>query len=218
MHKIYNMKYAFLYFFFLFFISVGYSQDIYDTIASESCSCIKAKKVDFTKNDDAKSMQANAGLCMINCYTAHKNEISESEQAQYSGSDGMRRLGEKIGIKMMNYCPETIIALGMKYLDENDAKTNKVIEEIKANPLTFAIEGKVTAIDIKEFVTIRVKDKNNRIFNFLILDYFDTASLFTENKIKVGDDLSVGYSEKELYDSISKDFKYFKVIISLEKI
>ncbi len=51
----------------------------------------------------------------------------------------------------------------------------------------------------------------------MLLDYFDTASLYTENKIKVGDELTVGYSEIELYDTVSKDFKYFKVISSLEK-
>ena len=210
------MKYVFSFVLFLCFISVGYSQDVYDKIANESCSCIKAIKVDFTKNNDAKTMQANAGLCMIDCYTAHKSEISETEQAQYSGSDGMRKLGEKIGIKMMSYCPDIVIAMGRKYLDENNAN-NKVLEKIKGNQLTFTIDGKITAIETEEFVTIKVKDKNNRIYNFLLLNYFETASLFTENKINIGDDLSVGYSEEELYDPVTKDFKYFKIITSLKK-
>jgi len=50
-----------------------------------------------------------------------------------------------------------------------------------------------------------------------MLDYFDTAFLFTEGNIKVGTEITAGYTEVELYDPEAKDFKYFKIITSLQK-
>lgn len=210
------MKHALTYFLFLSFISAGYSQDVYDKMANESCSCIKAKKIDFTKNTDVKDMQINAGLCIIDSYTSHKSEISESDKLQFSGLDGMRKLGEKVAMKMMPFCPEVIMAMGKKYLDEKDAKEKIVIEEppLIITPVIHCI---VTAIETKQFITLKVKDKESRIHNLLFLNPFSTASLLTENEIKIGDTLTVGYSEKEMYDPVTKDFKYFKIITSLKK-
>jgi len=214
------MKYIFSCFLFFFVISIVSSQDVYDKIANESCSCIKSKKVDFTKNIEAKDMQINAGLCIIDSYTAYKSEISESDQLQYSGSNGLRKLGEKVAIKMMPICPEVLMSMGRKYLDEKDAKVNQSLEIINEDsPLTVSpvIRCSVNSIETKQFITLKVKDKDNRIHNLLFLYPFATASLLTDNEIKIGDELTVGYSEKEMYDPISKDFKYFKIITSLIK-
>lgn len=205
------------YFIFFFISAVGYSQDVFDKMAKESCSCVQAKNLDFSKNNDLTQLQMDAGICIITSYSTHKNEISETERAGFEGTNGMRKLGEKIAMNMVNYCPDVIMAMGKRYLQEKDEdKSNEVI---KADQLTVTptISGKITAIEIKQLVTIKVKDKNSRTHNFLILEYFETASLFTENKLKVGDAITVGYEEYELYDPVSKDFKYFKVISSLEK-
>ncbi len=199
----------------LFFVSIsGYAQekDTFDTIAKETCSCMKAKNIDFSKLNDDSSIKMTLGLCMIESYSAHKNELPVAERVEFGDKEGMRGIGEKVALKMMNHCPDYVLELGRQYLDENEDEAEA--EVVEADP---TVEGKVTAIEVKQFVTIKVKDKNNRVHNFMLLDYFDTASLYTENKIKVGDDLTVGYSEIELFDTTTKDFKYFKIISSLEK-
>lgn len=173
---------------------------------------MKAKNIDFSKLNDDSSIKMTLGLCMIESYSAHKNELPVAERVEFGDKEGMRGIGEKVAVKMMNHCPDYVLELGRQYIDDNEADADaEVVEEV------LTIEGKVTAIEVKQFVTIKVKDKNNRIHSLMLLDYFDTASLYTENKIKVGDDLSVGYAEIELFDTTSKDFKYFKIISSLEK-
>ncbi len=202
----------------VFFISIAaYSQDPLDKIAKESCSCVENKKLDFTKDSDIQALQLALGLCIVESFSTHQSKFSKKELAEFEGEGGMRKLGEKVAMKMVTHCPDVIMAMGKKYLDEKESNGgDEVIEEdiVEADP---TIEGTITAIEKNQFVTIKVKDKNNRVHNFLLLDYFETASLYTENKIKVGDTLTIGYSEIELYDATSNDFKYFKIISLLEK-
>lgn len=192
----------------LFTVSVyGQNEEIYNKIASESCTCLNAKNIDLKNQKDSENLTMMFGLCIIESYNNHKMELPESDRKSFDDNEGMKALGEMIAMKMITQCPDYLIALGQLSDDEGDITQ---AAEIK-------IEGKVTAIESKQFVTIKLKDKNGRIHNLLLLDYFETASLFTEGQIKNGSDITVGYSDVELYDVTSKDFKYFKVITSLEK-
>ena len=192
----------------LFTVSVyGQNEEIYNKIAGESCTCLNAKNIDLKNQKDSENLTMMFGLCIIESYNNHKMELPESDRKSFDDNEGMKALGEMVAMKMIAQCPDYLIALGQLSDDEGDITQ---AAEIK-------IEGKVTAIESKQFVTIKLKDKNGRIHNLLLLDYFETASLFTEGQIKNGSDITVGYSDVELYDVTSKDFKYFKVITSLEK-
>jgi hypothetical protein len=202
----------------VFFISTTVvAQDPLDKIAKESCSCVESKKLDFTKDSDIKALQMALGLCIVESFSTHQSKFSKKELAEFEGEGGMRKLGEKVAMKMVSYCPDVIMAMGKKYLEEKEANSGDEViqgDPIEADP---TIEGTITAIEKNQFVTIKLKDKNGRVHSFLLLDYFETASLYTENKIKVGDALTIGYSEIELFDTASNDFKYFKIISLLEK-
>ncbi len=196
-----------LYLFLFFTLSINaQSNDVYDVIAKETCSCLESKKIDINAEAQENKLTMTLGLCMIESYTKHKMELPEKDQTDFGNNDGMRSLGEKVAIKMVSHCPDFIIALGQ--LDDEENAT-----EVKE----LTIEGKVTGIETKQFVVIKLKDKNNRSHNLLLLDYFETASLYTEGNIKNGTELIVGYTEVEMYDPESKDFKYFKIITSLQK-
>lgn len=207
MLKIYNMKKLLLLVSLVTLSVNAQSDEVYDKIGQETCSCLESKNIDLKNNLDGEKLTMMLGLCMIESYNKHKMELPEKERAALDDNDGMKLLGEKVAMKMVDKCPDFIIAIGQLPDDEEDAAA---ATEIK-------IEGKVTAIETKQFVTIKLKDKNGRTHSLLLLDYFDTASLFTEGKIKSGTELLVGYSDVELYDPEAKDFKYFKVITSFEK-
>jgi hypothetical protein len=197
-----------LHFLFLFITSPITSQtiDVYDLIAKETCSCIESKKIEINAQTNENQLTLALGLCMLEVYEKHKNELPENDRTELGDDEGMEKMGQKIGIKMVNHCPDFLITLGQ--MEDNETAT-----EVKK----FTIEGKVTGFETKQFVTIKLKDKNNRLHNLLLLDYFETASLYTEGNIKSGTELIVGYTEVEMYDPEAKDFKYFKVISSLQK-
>lgn len=213
MHKTFNMRKIIIALVLIFSIN-SFSQDMYDIIGKETCACLGTKKLDYQKIDK-KELQTQVGLCMIQSYTSHINEFKEEEKVQFDDKDGMRKMGEKVALKMLVNCPDIILELGKstqkEVSDEDDEEL--VVDE----PQDVFIEGQVTAIKKDQFVSLLVKDKNGRAYSFLLLDYFDTASVLTNNELKVKDAVKVGYTEIELFDVATNEFKYFKILTDIQR-
>lgn len=207
MHKICKMKKLVLLAFFIFSTTM-FSQYVYDTMGKETCECITKKKIDFgtiSKNE----LQLQVGLCMIQSYSEHISEFSEGEKISLDDEAAMERLGEKVALKMLDSCPEIILEMG-----KASTRTDQEQATEKSN---LFVEGQITAISKEQFMTIQLKDKNGRTYSFLVLDYFDTASLLTDNELKVKNEVKIGYSEIELLDVKTNEFRYFKIINNIEK-
>lgn len=184
----------------------GYSQDVLDVIAKETCECLNAKK-DKNPNMTGDDLKTNVGICMIKSYSDHLSEFKGADKVNFGDKAGMTKLGESVAIKMMQVCPNVILDLG-KSATADDAE----VEQEDAS-----VEGTVVDIKAEQFVTLQLKDQNGRNYNLLLLDYFDTASLLTNNEIKKKDKLKVSYTEIELFDSKAKEFRYYKVLTNIEK-
>ncbi len=188
----------------LFFTVATKAQNALEIIAKETCSCAQTKKIDFTQTDVAK-VQTELGFCMLESYTNHKNELSPEDQIDIGSSTEMQRIGEKIGIKMMNYCPDIIIALGKASSQEKEVVTTNS-----------EIEGTFIEQIQNEFITIKIKDNQGRIHNLLYLTQFNNADKLTDKSIKKNTPITVAYTEYEFFDPKSKDYKFFKVITDLK--
>ncbi len=187
---------------------------MYDIIGKETCACLGTKKLDYQKIDK-KELQTQVGLCMIQSYTSHINEFKEEEKVQFDDKDGMRKMGEKVALKMLVNCPDIILELGKS--TQKDVSDEDDEELVVDEPQDVFIEGQVTAIKKDQFVSLLVKDKNGRAYSFLLLDYFDTASVLTNNELKVKDAVKVGYTEIELFDVATNEFKYFKILTDIQR-
>ena len=190
------------------FSSFIYSQDTYEVIAKETCECLHKKNADNTSISN-ETLQNNFGACMITSYSSHINDFKSEDKIDFDNQEGLKKMAETVTYKMLKVCPEAVMSLGSNA--ENKEKSVNVSNE------TTTIEGEIVGLKVEQFVTILVKDKNGRDYNFLFLNYFDTASLYTENKIKPKDKIKVSYTEVELYDPKAKEFRYFKIISKLEK-
>lgn len=189
--------------------SFSYAQDVYDVIGKETCGCLEAKKINYSAMNK-KEMQTQVGLCMIQSYSTHASEFEPKDKISFDDEEGMRGLGEKVAMKMMVSCPEIIMEMGRRSIEDDDS--NAVEKE------SSFVEGEVIEIKSEQFLSIQLKDKNGRNFNFLLLDYFETASLLTNKEINKKDKIKVSYTEIELFDPQNKEFRYFKIITNLEKI
>jgi len=185
--------------------SASYGQDIIQTIATETCSCIKDKKIDLEKVGGNVLENEFAG-CFFNSYSAHLEEVEQVEKLDLDNEEQMGKFGEKVAMKMLGICPDVILAMG-RADDENAIDA----------PMVQTVEGEVADIKISDFVTIVLKDKNGRVHNLLLLNYFESSALFTDNQIKKKDKILVAYSEIDMYDPKAKEFRYYKVISGLEK-
>lgn len=194
----------------LMFISAN-AQDILDTVTNEVCSCIQGKK-DKLQGLDKNKLQAQLGLCILSSYTAHEAAVKKQYGDVLANESKMEKFGADIGVKMIGVCPDTLLEIaGAADTGEDEATATDTAAEV------ISIEGKITEIKNEQFTSILVKDKNSRVFTFLVLDYFDTASVLVNNELKVNSAVVVKYSEVELYDNKAKEFRYFKVVTGIEK-
>lgn len=177
-----------------------------DILAKESCECVNAKKSTFS-NPDVEMLKKEFGLCVLASYVKHSAEFEKEFKLDFSDKEQLRSIGERTAIKMIDLCPEVIMAIGVA---ANQGEAETISSDMQ-------IEGSVSGIKTDQFVTLQVKDKNGRVHNLLLLDYFETASLFTNNDIKKNDRVTVNYSEVEMYDPAAKEFRYYKVITGLAK-
>jgi hypothetical protein len=184
------------------------AQDILDKVTKEVCSCT-AGKVESMKTSTPDAIKMQLGLCILSSYTNHKPEIVAKYGEVMEKDGAMEKLGEDIGMKMVTICPDVLMSIASTggFADDDSSK----VAESKT------IEGEISDIKIDQFVTIQIKDKNGRAYSFLFLNYFETASLFTNNEIKKKDKITVTYTETELYDTKEKEFRYFKIITQLDK-
>jgi hypothetical protein len=186
--------------------SASYGQDIIQTIATETCSCIKDKKLDLEKVS-GQQLEGDFAGCFFNSYNAHIAEVEKIEKLDFSDEEQMGKFGEKVAMKMLGICPDVILAMG-RADDQGVTPAATMVQ---------TVEGEVIDIKMGDFVTIIVKDKNGRTHNLMLLNYFDSSSLFTDNQIKKKDKISASYSEIDMYDPKAKEFRYYKVISGLEK-
>lgn len=206
MRKIYSMiKKVFLSIAFLLNF-IAYSQDaVLKIVAKETCSCIEEKK---SKSGDlaGEDLKTTLGMCMIKSYTDHISEFKT--KIEFGDNAGMTNLGKDVALKMLDFCPNILVELG---------KLKDKPEEVEVEDEDIFVSGEVIDIITDQFIILQIKDKNGRNYTFLLLDYFDTASLLTNNEIKKKDKLNVGYTEIELFDSKAKEFRAYKILRKLEK-
>lgn len=199
------MKKIFLFFILMCFANTYSQSGGLDLIAKETCECLDAKKAK-SENFTGKELKTAVGLCIIKSYSDHKSELTSEEKEKFNDTDGMGKLGETVALKMLAFCPNMIMELGKNSKDEiTDEKEDAFIL------------GEVIDIQSEQFITLQVKDQNGRKYSFLLLTYFDTAPLLTNNDIKKKDKLKISYTEIELFDSKAKEFRYFKILTKLEK-
>ena len=91
----------------LIFSTNSFSQDMYETIGNETCAWLVSKKLD-KKKLDKKELQTQVGLCMIQSYTSYINDFKQEDKIQFDDQERMRKMGEKVALKMLVNCPEII--------------------------------------------------------------------------------------------------------------
>ncbi|MFD2890611.1 hypothetical protein ACFS5J_01100 [Flavobacterium chuncheonense] len=198
---------------FLLFSLFGFSQNevILDVIAKETCSCISERNINL-ENEDENQLTMELGLCMIQSYKNHIDEFSLAERLDMSNSTQMRAFGEKIGLKMVNHCPDFVLALGRKKLNETDVEDADYEDEYAA------IEGKVKSISFSNNLVLKIVEPSGKVNEFIVLNDFDNSFLLTDKVLKNNDIVKVSYYEIALYDVKLNKFIVQKIISDLNKI
>lgn len=193
-------------------ITFSQSDELLNIMAKETCSCVDNKKLNFETIDE-NDMIMELGFCILSSYNLHKSKISEDNVISSGDSKKMKELGEKIGLKMLEFCPEVIMAIGKKKLDSQEDEEDE--EFVDDNSVSFGI---VKEISKKDYLTLVTKESSGKVNEFILLSNFENAYLLTDSILKIKDNIEVTYYEIELYDLKLKKFITKKIIVDLNKI
>lgn len=172
-----------------------------NTISLETCECVEKKGLDYTSNNTTK-LELEFGLCIMESYGRHKKKAEKLLNVSLNDEASLEQFGEDIAFKMIDNCPDVIMALAGNYAAEE-------FEEVKDD---LTLEGEFVSIESLQFNMVEIKGDNNRTQKLIWLQYFEGQELLSNTKKLKGKNLEVIYLQKELYDPKINEYRNFKVI------
>ena len=183
------------------------AQDYMDKIIDDTCNCL-SKISDSIVGED---FNMQMGVCMINAASPYKKKIKKDHKIDMNNiNEEGEALGELIGIKMIDVCPNILI--------EISKRSNQPVQEeeiIVQNTIT----GKITKIEEDQFVSFSLKDGEGKTKKFYWLNHIESdIDLYTEYKNLKHKAVKITYRSEEFFDPRIGEYHTFNIISKIEKI
>ena len=145
-------------------VSSQEKENILDVVSKETCEYLSSDEV---KDLSAEALTVKMGIKIFALYGKYTKELNEIgivfdiDNAEESGS----QLGEKIGMNMIRFCPEVLMALAETegFLDDDEDDVIKKEESLESK----YFEGSVRKIEGEDILSLVIKDtsgKNAKIY------------------------------------------------------
>lgn len=193
-----------------------YAQENYmTTITRQSCECIE--QLPDSISSDALTMKL--GICMLNAAMPYKEELKRDYGIDYDRiAQYGERLGQIIGIEMASECPESLLEVTSRMVEDEDSYVSERLFGEADDDMDYqSIYGKITAVDEETFYVITVKEQSGKTTKMYWMDYIDTElPIHDDPKSMIGQSLTIYYFEYEFYDLKLKEYRNYKVIQAFE--
>ena len=120
-----------------------------DKIAQATCDCVEKKDI---SSMDQETMTMELGMCMIGYFGTDIGAMQEMG-INISDQASMQEFGEKVGLKMVNKCPNTMMKFGMMTMDK---------EEVEETVMASSISGKITGFEGDDISYVLVEADGGR--------------------------------------------------------
>lgn len=196
--------------FLLLFIAIGtFSQEkvsALDKISKLTCEYLNSEKF---KTLNKANKTSGLGLFIIGSYSKFEKElVEEGLEFDFGSSDGGRKFGEKVGVNMLKFCSEALIAFSKLEDDKVEVIEEKVL----------SMSGEITRIKGKEFSMVYLRDKDNTIQKFVWLrNFIGSDKLIYADSVK-GMKVKIMYQNIEWYLPKIKEYITRKEITGIEYI
>lgn len=187
--------------------------EVYDLVAQETCDCMSTKDVSKMNSSD---IEMNLGLCMIGSFSAHSDVLGDD--FDLGNSEGLEKMGEKIGLIMFSKCPQILMAVAASMGGEgDDPEIAAMMEEEMAweggEELSGTLMSMTSTGDVN-FLTVR--DEEGVEHELMWLRYFEgSEALLEDSKSGVGRKATIYWVPMECYSAKEKDYRFRKEIRSL---
>ncbi len=189
---------------FFSFVFVQAQKEYMDKIAEEVCECIADKN-----NDNTELFKMELGVCVIQATKNYHTELKRDYDVDASNLNGPEgeRLGEIIGVHLINFCPKTLLAIGKMY------------QEAQNYEETFDLIGTIEKVHEGQFIVFDLRNENNRIEKLYWLVYIDSEfDMLNNYKDLVGKKVRVNVFLNELFDARILEYRMCNIINTLEVI
>lgn len=172
--------------------------------------CVELTSKTFT----AKSMdelQMEVGLAFMPVLMRHKDALEKELGADLNNEEGMTKLGQDIGMRLVTECPAFL-----KIMSSMDVKAMNKSSKVSAPDAEGSITGTLLKVVPGEISHLLVKDAKGKQVKIWWMDYFEGSDDMADNPQKVmNKKVTVEYAEKEVYSAALKQYVKIKVATSI---
>jgi hypothetical protein len=183
-----------------------------DKIAKETCEYLQKDEV---KKLNPKERTTKLGVFILSMYGKYQKKLKkEGIKIDLSkGREGGRDFGQKVGIAMVQFCPDTLMAFANED-NANEDKEEDVVEEKESGSLV--IEGNIVGIQGEEFSTLIISDTNGKTQKFIWISNFKGSDKLILGKDIEGLKVEVSYKSIECYSPQLKEYISRKQITEIK--
>ena len=183
------------------FLSHAQTKDeLLSIMANETCECINKEGDNLSKEE----IQMKLGVCMLKSYNKRKDKFIAAG-VKFDSYESGRKLGEQVGYKMAEICPEVF----MSFVDDATTQSTTKTESVTS------INGNIESITGDDFSFVNLKDENGKTHQFLWLRNFEGSAELMENP-KLKTKVIIHYESIECYVPKMNDYYSFNEITKIE--
>lgn len=169
----------------------------YDRMAQSVCECANAKGINLDEASQSE-IEMTFGLCLLKAYNADAKFFKSKGINLTAEGNAMEQLGEAVGIKMAEHCPDMLMSMASFYMDDD--------ENIDGSGESTSITGTIEKVEDGIFSTIHIKSEEGRTYKLLWITYVDNHDLFLE-ALKNKNKYTFYYYETEMYDNRINEYR-----------
>jgi hypothetical protein len=180
-------------------------------------ACEELNKKDLTKID-AKNLESEMGMLLAPAMMSHLEDIERIYGGGMTDQDAMKKMGMDLGMKLATKCPK-FMELSMQAMGGGNQSLEAKIKKINpsSNNGETSVNGTLLTVNAGDITTLSISETKGKTTKLYWLEYFDNADdLKTNSKKYLNKKVTIGYSEKSVYDFVRKNYKTIKVISSID--
>lgn len=195
--------------------------DYMDHITEQSCQCVE----DLPDSLSSNALTMQFGLCIINAAKPYRTEIKrdyglDTDDIFINGE----RLGQIIGMEMATACPDLLIHISSRMLDDEDSYVSERLygsDDVDLGDYGdfeyySSMYAKITAIDVEQFYVFTVRDPSGKSVKLYWLDPFISDVEIQDNPQEfIGQSFNFEYEELEFFDPKLNEYRNFRIIRSM---
>jgi hypothetical protein len=188
-----------------------FAQETRDSVtkemAKETCDDLSATDLSKKTPDDLK-MFLIGDLAKV--AVKHLDDLKAIGVAM-SDPQAMNSLGGDIGVQLLTSCPSFLTAM-----TKSPGFVNDAIQASKG-ATAGVVSGKLLKIVDGEFTYLQIEDANGKLEKLWWLEYFDGSNkLIGNGASELNKPIKVSYVEKEVFNSVLKDYVKIKIITRID--